>query len=145
MKTHRKVENRKLKRQEEKVKKIQYENVQNANFLFQISIRNLIGNERSSNTKVQIRNDSRSSFFRLQVAFQILLQNLKMSSKMTKGGASPGHLSYSATSRYISHFQTSFEFSWTSSNTDLNFYINTFLKIVYIDLLFETFLTWYRR
>ena len=56
-------------------------------------------------------NNSRSSFFFLQVDFQILLKNLKMSSKMTKGGASPGHLSYSATSRYISHFQTSLEFS----------------------------------
>ena len=52
MKTHRKVENRKLKRQEEKVKKIQYENVQNENFLFQISIRNLTGNERSSKPKI---------------------------------------------------------------------------------------------
>ena len=32
--------------------KIQYENVQNENLLFQISIRNLTGNERSSKPKI---------------------------------------------------------------------------------------------
>ncbi len=62
---------------------------------------------------------SRFSFFRLQVLFQIALSSFQTSSKMTRGGGSAGFLSYSSTSRYISHFHTSVEFSWTSSNTDL--------------------------
>ena len=38
--------------------------------------------------------------------------------RITNGGASPGLWSYSSTRVYISHFHTSFEFWWTSSNTE---------------------------
>ncbi len=38
---------------------------------------------------------------------------------MTSGGGRPGFLSYSSTSRYISHLQTSLEFSCTSSKTEV--------------------------
>ena len=56
--------------------------------------------------------NSRFSFFFLHVLFQIPLSNLKMSSKMTSGGANPGLLSYSSTRRYISHFQTVKDWAW---------------------------------